>query len=165
MIRILLSAASLFLAGAAFAQTPTSLGEFRDWTAWSYDGQKGKVCYMHAKPQKAEPGKLDHGDVSFFIRRSPAEGVQHEANFVVGYPFKEASNVTVTIDGKSFEMFTQGDSAWLVNPAEEPQLIAAMKAGKKMTISGQSRRGNETTYAYSLSGLTAASEKIDQECR
>jgi hypothetical protein len=40
-----------------------------------------------------------------------------------------------------------------------------MRAGKTMTISGQSRRGNQTTYAYSLSGVTAATNKIDGECK
>jgi hypothetical protein len=62
-------------------------------------------------------------------------------------------------------MFTQGDSAWILNPAEEPELVSAMRAGSKMTVSGQSRRGNQTTYAYSLSGVTAATNKIMTECK
>ncbi len=165
-IRILLTAA-VFVAsvGAALAQTPSSLGKFNDWSAWSYTGSKGKVCYIHSTPSALIPKSLDHGDVSFFIRTSPAEGISNEANFVVGYPFKENSTVTVKIDGEEFTMFTQADSAWLLNAAEEPKLLAAMKAGRKMTVSGTSRRGNKTTYNYSLSGVTAASDKIVSECK
>ena len=164
--RILLSAA-LFVAsaGAALAQSPSSLGKFNDWSAWSYAGSKGKVCYIHSSPSELIPSSLRHGDVSFFVRTSPGEGITNEANFVVGYPFKENSTVIVDIDNKKFTMFTQGDSAWLLNAAEEPQLLAAMKAGKKMTVSGTSRRGNSTSYAYSLSGVTAASDKIVTECK
>ena len=164
--RILLSAA-LFAAsvGAALAQTPSSLGKFNDWSAWSYSGSKGMVCYIHSAPSALIPSSLDHGEVSFFIRTSPAEGISNEANFVVGYPFKERSPVIVDIDGQKFEMFTQADSAWLLNAAEEPKLLAAMKAGRKMTVSGTSRRGNKTTYNYSLSGVTAASDKIVSECK
>jgi hypothetical protein len=163
---ILLSAAMFFvLAGAALAQSPSSLGKFNDWSAYSYAGSKGKVCYIHSVPSALTPKKLRHGDVSFFIRTSPAEGIDNEANFVVGYPFKENSTVTVDIDGEKFTMFTQGDSAWLLNAAEEPRLLAAMKAGKKMTVSGTSRRGNGTAYNYSLNGVTAAADKIVSECK
>ncbi len=123
------------------------------------------MCYIHSAPEELIPSNLRHGEVSFFIRTSPAEGIDNEANFVVGYPFKENSTVTVDVDGQKFEMFTQGDSAWLLNAAEEPQLLAAMKAGKKMTVSGVSRRGNGTTYNYSLSGVTAATAKIVAECK
>ena len=152
-------------APAAFGQTPTSLGKFKDWSAWSYQGNKGKVCYVHSAPTTVKPDSLNHGDVSFFIRKSPAENVNNEANFVVGYPFQENSTVVVDIDGRKFTMFTQGDSAWILNPAEEPELVAAMRAGSRMTVSGQSRRGNQTTYAYSLSGVTAATNKITTECK
>ena len=165
-IRILLSAA-LFIAsfGAALAQTPSALGKFNDWSAWFYAGNKGKVCYIHSAPSALIPSSLDHGEVSFFIRTSPAEGISNEANFVVGYPFKENSTVIVDIDGQEFTMFTQTDSAWLLNAAEEQKLLAAMKAGSKMTVSGVSQRGNNTSYDYSLSGVTAASNKIVSECK
>lgn len=151
--------------GTAMAQAPQSLGEFKDWTAWTFTGNKGKVCYMHAAPSKLQPDRLNHGDVSFFIRISPGEGITNEANFVVGYPFQEQSNVTVEIDGRTFTMFTQAESAWLVVPDEEAQLLTAMRAGKTMTVKGTSQRGNATTYGYSLSGATAASDKIKSECQ
>ncbi len=165
-IRILLSAILIIAsAGAALAQSPSLLGKFNDWSAWTYSGAKGKVCYIHSSPSTLIPSGLRHGDVSFFIRTSPGEGIANEANFVVGYPFKENSIVTVKIDGEKFTMFTQADSAWLLNPAEEPKLLAAMKAGKKMTVSGTSRRGNDTSYNYSLSGVTSAAKKIVSECK
>lgn len=167
MIRTL--ALSALIAGLAatpaLAQSSTPLGQFKDWSAWSYAGSKGKVCYIFAEPQEKLPGSLDHGDISFFVRTSPGEDIAQEANFVVGYPFKDDSMVEVDIDGKAFQMFTQGDSAWLVNASEEDELLGAMKAGSSMTVTGTSRRGNRTTYKYSLSGVTAASGKIKSECK
>ncbi|MGQ7793065.1 invasion associated locus B family protein [Faunimonas sp. B44] len=164
--RILLTlAAGLLTTSAAFAQTPTSIGKFNDWSAWTYAGSKGKVCYIHSTPKTMRPQNLNHGDISFFIRRSPAEGIQSEANFVAGYPFRESSTATVDIDGQKFTLFTQGDSAWLLNASDEAKLLAAMKAGRSMTVTATSGRGNETSYSYSLSGVTAASDKIVAECR
>ncbi|WP_026380307.1 invasion associated locus B family protein [Afifella pfennigii] len=164
MLRTLLTSAFLLAATTAFAQTPNSLGQFNDWTAWSYPGENGTVCFIHSVPKREMPSDLNHGKVAFFVRTSPSENISNEANFVVGYPFEEKSTVTVDIDGKKFTMFTKGDSAWLLNAAEEPELFAAMKAGKSMKISGKSRRGNETTYEYSLSGVTAASNKVSATC-
>ena len=78
---------------------------------------------------------------------------------------KEQSSVTVQIGDKTFTMFTQGDSAWLVNKEEEPALLEAMKGGSTMVVKATSRRGNETTYNYSLSGVTAAADKMSAECK
>ncbi len=171
--RLLLSAVLALAATGVFAQgaaKPTLVGTFNKWTMWSYTGSyggngEGKVCYIYSEPDKMEPPKLDHGRVSFSITTSPSEGITDEANFVTGYTMKEQSSVTVEIGDKSFTMFTQGDSAWLVNKEEEPALLDAMKSGSTMVVKATSRRGNDTTYSYSLSGVTAAADKMRAECK
>ena len=47
------------------------------------------------------------------------------------------------------------------NAAEEPNLIAAMKAGSTMNIKAVSGRGNNTGYEFSLRGVTAALQSIE----
>lgn len=61
-------------------------------------------------------------------------------------------------------MFTRGQNAWLENPAEEAAVVAAMKAGAKMSVGAVSRRGTQTNYEYSLSGVTASISDIT-ECK
>jgi hypothetical protein len=172
--RTLLGAAAIALTTAgALAQgaaKPTLVGTFSAWTVWSYTGSlsgsdNGKICYIYAEPSEMQPPKLDHGRVSFSITSSPGQGIANEANFIAGYPLKEQSTVIVEVDGKKFTMFTQGDSAWLLNKEEEPELLAAMRAGKSMVVKATSSRGNATTYSYSLSGVTAASDKVKSECQ
>jgi invasion protein IalB len=172
--RILLATAFALATGtgalAQGAAKPSLNGTFNDWTMWSYTGSyngngEGKVCYIYSEPEKMQPDKLDHGRVSFSVTISPSQGVANEANFVAGYALKEQSPVTVEVDGKKFTMFTQGDSAWLVNKEDEAQLLSAMKSGSSMVVKATSRRGNQTTYNYSLSGVTAASEKMMTECQ
>ncbi len=65
--------------------------------------------------------------------------------------------MTVDVDGQEFSLFTKDDGAWVESPADEAQLVAAMRAGSRMTVKGQSARGTETTYTFSLSGVTAGS--------
>ncbi len=170
LISLILSAAVSSGAMAQGAAKPTLVGTFSKWTMWSYTGSyggtaDGKVCYIYSEPDKMLPTGLDHGRVSFSVTSSPSEGVKTEANFVTGYAMKEQSSVTVQIGDKSFIMFTQGDSAWLVNKEDEGPLLEAMKAGKTMEIKATSRRGNDTTYDYSLSGVTAAADKMSAECK
>ena len=79
---------------------------------------------------------------------------------MMGYPLQESSKVTVNVDGRDFTFFTRGSSAWVENAAQEPQLVAAMKAGTSMTVKAVSRRGTDTSYSYSLRGITAALNQI-----
>ena len=70
----------------------------------------------------------------------------------------------MNIDGKTFKLFTRGDNAWAYDFAADRAIVAAMKAGQKMTVRGTSRRGTVTTDTYSLSGFSAALAAIDKAC-
>jgi hypothetical protein len=152
------------------AARPTLVATFSDWTMWTFDGDfagtgEGKVCYIYSEPETMEPARLDHGRVSFAVTTSPAQGIDQEANFIAGYPLQDQSSVTVEIGDRTFTMFTQGDSAWLVNKADEVELLDAMRAGSTMIVRATSRRGNSTVYNYSLSGVTAATNRMQSECQ
>ncbi|WP_318245918.1 invasion associated locus B family protein [Stappia stellulata] len=157
--------ALVFTSAAALAQTPALIGQHSAWATYSYGGAKGKVCYALSKPTKLAPSDRNHGDVFFFVSNRPGENVDNEPSVIVGYSFKEQSSVSVDIDGQKFTMFTKKDGAWMANPAEERKLVAAMKAGREMVVSGVSARGTQTTYTYSLSGVTAAIGSADTACR
>jgi len=146
-------------AGPALAQA-TAVGQHRDWGTYSYQSNNGKVCYVMSVPKEKEPATLDHGDIFFFVSQKPGQNVAYEPQFIAGYDLREGSKVTVTVGNSSFTMFTQGKSAWMENAAQEPQLIAAMRAGADMRVSATSRRGNNTSYTFSLLGLSAALESI-----
>ena len=94
------------------------------------------------------------------LAKHPGQQGNLEPQFTVGYPFADNSKVTLNIDGKTFSMFTKENNAWMENPAEEATVVAAMRAGSKMSVSGQSRRGTQTSYSYSLSGVTASLQEI-----
>ena len=160
--------AGLFLAlsgAAAVAQAPTLLKQQRDWAAYTHASGGGKVCFALTKPTQMLPTDRNHGDVFFFVSTRPSEGVNSEPSLQVGYPLREGSQVTVDIDGKPFTMFTKNDGAWVENAAAEQQLVSAMKAGSKMSVKAVSGRGTETSYAFSLSGVTAAIDTANQACR
>lgn len=153
-------------AAGAFAQTPTRIGDFNDWSAFSYDSGNGKVCYTLSVPipGSEKPAGVNHGTNFFIVTQRSTQNVSYETQFMADYSLKDTSKVTVTIGDQSFSFFTKDKSAWAENAAEEPGLVAAMRAGSKMTVQATSARGTNTSYDYSLSGVTAALNAV-QNCR
>lgn len=159
---IAIAISALFaLTAAASAQSPTRIKQFDAWGAYSYDSGGGKVCYVLSVPTVKTPADVNHGDIFFLISQRPGQNISYEPQAMMGYPLKDASKVEVTVDGKNFSLFTRGNSAWVENAAEEPQLVAAMRAGSDMTVKATSRRGTGTTYKYSLKGVTAALNQVN----
>ena len=164
LICLLAWGAALAAAPAALAQEPKPLGEFNDWAAYSYSTDSGSVCYIVSQPTDSEPKNVNRGPIFFLVTHRPAERVRNEVNTIIGYPFRENSTATVTVGDADFELFTSGDGAWAESADRDRAIVEAMKGGTTMSLKGTSWRGTNTTDRYSLSGVTAAMEKIDQEC-
>jgi hypothetical protein len=170
-VRTLLAAA-LFLAGTgalAAAQTgaATTLGSFKQWTAYTSSDSGGKMCFIAAEPtdSKYAPSKPKSRDKAYFmVTIIPSKKIKNEASTIIGYAFKDSSKVTVDVGGKKFTMFTDKDNAWIENQAQEASLISAMKGAKTMTVAGTSKRGTTTTDTYSLTGLGSALDAIAKAC-
>ena len=155
--------AVLAFATPALAQSATKIGQHNAWGTYSYDANAGKVCYVLTVPTDMQPASLNHGEIYFFVSQKPGQNVSYEPQFIASYDFQANSKVRVTVGERSYTMFTRGKSAWMENAAEEPQLIAAMRAGADMRVQAVSGRGNQTNYVFSLRGITAALNSI-QSC-
>ena len=155
--------ALLAAATPALAQGATKIGQHNAWGTYSYPSNVGKVCYVLTVPTDKQPTSLDHGEIYFFVSQKPGQNVSYEPQFIASYDFQPNSKVRVTIGDRNFTMFTRGKSAWMENAAEEPQLLAAMRAGSDMKVQAVSGRGNNTNYTFSLRGITAALSSI-QSC-
>ncbi|MCK9552521.1 invasion associated locus B family protein [Aquamicrobium sp.] len=146
----------LATASPVLAQQATKIGQHNAWGTYSYQASGGKVCYVLTVPTDKQPPTLNHGDMFFFVSQRPGQQVSYEPQFIAGYDFQANSKVTVSVGDRSFTMFTRGKSAWVENAADEPQLIAAMRAGADMKVQAKSGRGNTTSYVFSLKGISAA---------
>lgn len=160
-----LIAATLALGGlalappAAAAATATPLGQFGSWTAAAFGEGEARSCYILATPASAAPESLRHGEVYFFVKEAePPQAT--ESSLQAGYDFEDGSEVTVTIGDDTFRMITQGSHAWLRRVEREPELLAAMRAGRVMALEARSARGNATSYEFSLAGVTAAARHL-----
>lgn len=167
--------AALLAAGFASTQHETAqaqaqsgakfLKSFRDWSAYSYTGDKKTICFAVSQPKDIQPKNIDRGDVYFYVSTWPKDSVRQEISVKAGYSFQKGGTTTATIGSNVFELFTDEDKAFVESPEQEVQLVSAMRRGSKMTIRGRSARGTETTDVYSLSGITAALKFVSLNCR
>src|SRR5262245_39031819 len=107
---------SLILTGTAAAQSVRLIGDYRDWSAYSASEGAGALCFAMSKPKEVAPTPDGYTDAYLYLTNRPAEGVQYEFNLVAGYAFAPDSEATVTVGGQAFELFTENDSAWLLDP-------------------------------------------------
>ena len=156
--------ALLAFAPIAHASEQKEIGTFGVWSAYVFEENGGKVCYMAAKPNKAEGKYSKRGDVVAMITHRPAEGTKNVFSYMSGYGYKKGSDVTMTIDSKKFTLFTQNDMAWAADAAADTNIADAIKKGSKMVVNGVSGKGTQTKDTYSLSGSTKAYEAITTAC-
>ena len=149
----------------ANAADPIKISEKRDWAAYTFSGEAGKVCYIASAPKKQRGKYKKRGQPYALVTNRPKQKINGEVNFIAGYNFKKGSEVKVKINKKSFKLFTQQDGAWSANPELDEKPVKAMKAGNRMVVYGISSRGTKTTDTYSLSGFTAMKKRIDKACK
>jgi len=143
-------------------QSPTKIAQFDYWGAYSYKGDNGTVCYALSAPTTKEPSNVNHGDVFFILTKRPDGAVLFEPQFMAGYNLREGSQVDVSVDDRqNFSLFTKDASAWLESGDSEDSLVAAMRGGANMRVKAISQRGTNTSYAYSLKGVTAALNAVN----
>ena len=163
---ILMIAAAAVLGSYAIAVAQTNVGSFKVWNAFVANEPDGKVCFIASQPQDSKYSQAIKGrdPVFFMVTTVPAKSIRDEASTVIGYSFGPNAEVAVDVDGAKFTMSTSNtDTAWAA-PEQEAALVAAMKAGNRMTVQATSKRGTVTTDTYSLAGVTAALKKIAAEC-
>ena len=158
---VLLTGAPISSVEAAGAKAVAS---FNDWSAHVISGKSGKICYMHGVPKKSECKYATRGDTYLQVTHRTKPRAINEVSVTAGYPYRKDGAVTVAVDGKTFELFTDQDTAWSRDAAGDTALVAAMRAGTTMVVTGYSTRGTLTTDTYSLSGFSAAHNAIGKAC-
>ncbi len=164
-----LSVAVVTFSMAALAQpnnAQKSLGAFSSWHAYSYNEKAGPVCYMTKTIHFSVSKKFKRGSTYLMITHRPGEGSKDVVSYISGYVFKPTSDVKVTIDKKTFSMFTQKDTAWSRDPATDRAIAAAIRTGKNMKVSGiPAAKGTHiVSDTIDLKGAPSAYASISKAC-
>ncbi len=140
------------------------LGTFGDWKAAISGQGRAKVCYALASPNDRLPKGLKRDPASIFVSTRVGDGAKNEVAIRLGFSAKPKEDGTLSIGTTNFALVTEGENAFLKNPAQEAQLLDAMRRGQNIQIKVTSARGNALTDRYSLKGFAQAVERMAKEC-
>ena len=72
--------------------------------------------------------------------------------------------MTVKSGKKTYDLFSKGRFAWVVDNEDEAKLIVTMKRASRLMIIGNSDQGTQTTDHYSMMGFTKAYNAAKKSC-
>ena len=141
-----------------------SLGKFKDWQSFVLLKEGVKTCFAQSIPVVKAPKKLKRDPSRLFISFRPDENIKNEISVTNGYEFKLKAPVAAKSGKKSFDLFSKGRFAWVVDDGDEKKLISAMKKASRLMIIGNSEKGTQTTDHYSMMGFTKAYNSAKKNC-
>lgn len=158
---LLASAAVVSIASVSSAQVKDR--DVGDWSVYTTDLQGKKTCYISSFPKK-KSGNYSRRDEPYLLVTRVNNRV-NEVSTSSGYKYKGGSEVKVDIDGKQHKLFTKDEIAWAYDVQQDNKMIAAMKKGKSIKVRGTSLKGTYSIDTYSLSGITAAFNRMHELCK
>lgn len=159
-------AVTALAASAASAQAPEVkvLSTTGKWTAYTFQENGKKVCYIASQPTKSEGAYSSRGDIQMQVSHRPSDNATDVVSIVAGYAYKTDSDAVIQVGRAKWDLFTVEGRAWARDAKTDKAIIAAFIKGNTAVVTGTSSRGTLTTDTYSLQGFTAAYRKIGEEC-
>jgi hypothetical protein len=155
----------LGLGAPAMAQSePEFRGEYGDWRVFTRAGDDGLVCYTLSRPRDSTPLAYAHGNVYFLVSSWQSGSVEEQPSLLVGYDLRPNSPPEIRVGSSRFGLFSDGQEAFLDDLGDEPSLIREMRRGATMRVTGTTSDGIATAYEFSLSGITAALQRVSTLC-
>ena len=141
-----------------------SLGKFKDWESFVLLKDSTKICFAQSIPIVRAPKKLIRDPSRLFVSFRPNENIKNEISVTNGYEFKLKTPVAAKSGKKSYDLFSKGRFAWVVDNEDEAKLIRTMKKASRLMIIGNSDKGEQTTDHYSMMGFTKAYNATKKSC-
>lgn len=141
-----------------------STGKYKDWESFVLLNEGNKICYAQSVPIVRAPKKLKRDPSRLFVSFRPNENIKNEISVTNGYEFKEKAPVAAKSGKKSYDLFSKGRFAWVVDNKDEIKMITTMKKASRLMIIGNTNDGNQTTDHYSMMGFTKAYNTAKKSC-
>ena len=141
-----------------------SIGKFKDWESFVLLQDGNKICFAQSIPVVRAPKKLKREPSRLFVSFRPSENIKNEVSVTNGYEFKLKAPVTAKSGKKSYDLFSKGRFAWVVDNDDESKLIVTMKKASRLMIIGNTNKGDQTTDHYSMMGFTKAYNSAKKNC-
>lgn len=163
-IRLSAALAAGMLASTAAGAEPAQLSQHDRWTVYTLELNGDLVCYASTPPEDSAPLNADHGEVAFLIATWKSGAAAEQPMLSVGYPLRLGAPTSARVGSDRYRMFTDGTEAFVEEDADQPRLVQSMRRGSSMRLETVSAEGTQTTYEFSLDGVTAALRAAADAC-
>ena len=150
---------------AALAQGTKVVANHKDWTLYSHQGEPADICFITSQPRETKPVDVKRKRAYFYVSSWTDDGIKSQISVLLGYELTDQSEVEVEIGNSRFTLFAKDDKAFVGSQTDELRLIDAMKRGNIMTVKASMKDGTSTEDKYSLIGVTAAINSLQNGCQ
>jgi len=162
---LLLASALVFVPSLASAANEKLEGVFTDWSVYSKTAGGDKICYVLAKPASKTPSSVKHGDIFFMVANWKSGAAKEQPSLLTGYSLKTEIPPSARVGNAKVPMYAAQNEAFIESRTDEKKLVRAMRKGAQMRVDAMSARGTQTSYEFSLKGVTAALRKAKAVCQ
>lgn len=149
------------LAFPAMAGARDVLGVFQRWGAFR-DNDQGR-CFAIAQPLaggwEASPWR-PFASVGYWPRR----GLRGQVNFRLSHQLGSSGQASLVVGDQRFALRGGGADVWAQDRRADAAILAAMRSGRTMSISGQAKAGGTFTDRYDLRGAATAIDAAALGC-
>ncbi len=149
--------------GVDSRQEPSLEGLFYDWSLYGMQENGNLTCYLSSGLERSSDAVARRRPPVVLITNRPAEGRRGIVSVNPGYVYEEGSTILMTIGRRQFHMFPAGGSAW-AQDGDDQQIIAAIRSGSTLVVTGRMKGGPATTDTFSLKGFIPALAALDRAC-
>ena len=144
-------------------QEPSLEGLYSDWSLYAMQENGNLTCYLSSGLERSSDNVARRRPAVVLITNRPAEGRRGMVSVNPGYVYEDNSQVLMSIGRRQFHLFAVGGSAW-AEDADDAQIIAAIRGGSTLVVTGRAKSGPTTTDTFSLRGFGPALVALDRAC-
>ena len=155
----------------AAAATPTAVGSFKSWAAYTFEDKGRLMCYTQSKPTGTIGEADGRGSPAVMVIQAPDAAAKDQVSIVLGFLPQDGKKVTITIGakagkGKKFTLkkFAVG-RAWAESSSQDKQIVSAMKRYNYLVVDAISKKGEKVRDTYYLTGFGKAYDASVKACK
>lgn len=157
----LLPLSILASASPAVALSPTS--HFNDWSLFTFKKSGKLQCYIASEPSQKR-GNYSKRDEPYLLVSYKSRALD-EVSVSAGFTFQPNSEATLSINKRSYSLFTKDNLAWAYDAATDIKLVEEMQNGISLQVTSTSKKGTQAIDTYSLNGFAAAYKHMKEQCK
>jgi hypothetical protein len=142
---------------------PSLEGAFNDWSLYELQENGNPICYLSSGLERSSDNVARHRPAVVLITNRPAEARRGVVSVDPGYIYEDSGTVLMSIGRRQFHLYPKGGQAW-AEDADDQQIIAAIRGGSTLVVTGRMKGGPATTDTFSLRGFGTALAALDRAC-